>query len=180
MFNGRRDPEVRIIVEKLYCTAYRAKTGGQWVEIFIPPENIDDYDTTQWGSIMIEPKQIDNLGKESPYNLFRVNDGAKIVNSVKDKHRNVVSDEILLPIQIIGRILKYERFKRFSTYAPFNTHDNMDIPSIALAYDMTNMGQSMLNYMNRMPIEISDIYTNLLPTVTMPDAAITPEEPTCE
>lgn len=149
MYHGRRDPEIRIVVEKEHCSSYTDQNSKRWVEIFIPTESIADY-PTQWGSLMIDPKQVDSLGKDSPYNVIRVNDGAQITVSVKDKNRNVTYSEILTPDQIIGRWLKYYRAKTYANDLDYPVTGD-DVTSYAMYEDMEHMGQNMLFYMNRLP-----------------------------
>lgn len=147
---GRRDPEIRIAVPEKYCTIYKANSGIKWTEIFVPPEDINDYDNTLWSSIMVEPAQVDNTGKNCIYNIVRVNDGADIVNSTKDINRRIIATEVLQPHQIIGRYLKYLRFIRFSKDSDISP-ENLNIDSMRLYQDMTAVGQDILYYINRLP-----------------------------
>lgn len=149
MYTGRRDPEIRIIVEKEHCTTYTDSSSKRWIEIFIPPEKITDY-TTQWGSLMIDPKQVDTPEKGSPYNVIRVNDGAQITVSTKDSKHNVIANETLTPDQIIGRMLKYYRAKTYANDLTYPVTKD-DIESHALYQDMNQIGQNMLYYINRLP-----------------------------
>ena len=149
MYKGRRDPEIRIVVEQQHCSKYTDASGNAWIEVFIPPESANDYNS-QWGSLMVDKKQVDNLGATNPYNVIRVNDDADITVSVKDRNHTVISWETLKPKQIIGRLLKYYRFKTYYSdqYFPVNTDD---IESFAMYEDMRHTGQEMMYYMNRLP-----------------------------
>ena len=149
MYKGRRDPEIRIVVEQDHCSKYTDASGNTWIEVFIPPESVNDYNN-QWGSMMVDKKQVDNLGTNSPYNVIRVNDDADITVSTKDQNHSVVDWEILKPKEIIGRLLKYCRFKTYyyDQYFPVNTDD---IESYKMYEDMHSTGQEMMYYMNRLP-----------------------------
>lgn len=149
MYTGRRDPEIRIIVEKEHCGSYTDQSSKRWVEVFVPTESIADY-TSQWGSLMIDPKQVDSLGKDSPYNVIRVNDGAQITVSTKDQNHKVTYSETLTPDQIIGRLLKYYRAKTYANDAEFPVTGD-DVTSYEMYQDMTRIGQTMTFYMNRLP-----------------------------
>lgn len=146
MYIGQRDPEVHILVQQKNCFLYTSKSGSDFVEIYIPPEHIKDY-TNPWGSIMVKQNQVDYLTKTSPLNVVRVNDDADIICSVKDEKHRVTSQEVLKPKQIIGRVLKYERYCLF-----VNTSTDLDIPSIALYQDMKQTGLTMETYLNRLPM----------------------------
>ena len=148
---GRRDPEIRIAIPENSCVNYKSSTGVKWVEIFIPPEDIADYDKL-WGSMMVEPAQVDNTGRTCIYNIVRVNDNADIINSTKDPNQNrkLIATETLKPHEIIGRYLKYLRFIRFSADSSILS-DDLNIASIALYKDMQAVGQDMLYYINRLP-----------------------------
>lgn len=153
MYQGRRDPEIRIVVPAANCQRYQSKASGIWIEVFTPHESIDAY-TTRWGSIMIRPEQVCNIG--DGYNVIRINDGAKINNSVKDDQHIVQSTEVLTPDVITGRWLKYYRYIRFQR-TPIDKnilHDMLDIPSENLYHDMMCLGQTMPFYMNRLPFTL--------------------------
>lgn len=155
MYVGRRDPEVQIIVPQNLCEVYQAQDGRTFIEVFIPPENIFQYrmgENHPWGSIMVQPTQVDTLRKGSPYNSIRVNDGARIICSLKDINRKVVSSEVLLPEDIMGRLLKYYRFIQFAD--EFIENDcvaDLNTNSFDIYIDMLHMGQTMEVYMNRLP-----------------------------
>ena len=156
MYIGRRDPEVQIIIPQILCDVYQAQDGRMFIEVFIPPENISEYQIknvkSAWGSIMVAPTQVDILRKGSPYNVIRVNDGARIVCSVKDFNRKTISSEILLPEDIIGRLLKYYRFLRFvDEFIENDCVDELNTNSFDMYLDMLHIGQSMEVYMNRLP-----------------------------
>lgn len=158
MYIGRRDPEVQIIVPQNVCDTYTAKDGRSFIEIFVPPENIFEYNMnsyTSWGSMMVMPHQVDALRKGTPYNSVRVNDGAQIVCSVKDVHHNVIGSETLLPEDIIGRYLKYYRFLLYvDTCFTNDCVDDLNTKSFDLYLDMLHLGQTMEFYMNRLPRHI--------------------------
>lgn len=105
MYTGIRDPEVPIIVPMRHCHEYLSRTGETYVEIFIPPERYSEYNNA-WGSIMLKPTQVFFVPNSS-CNQIMVNDEARIVNSVKDQNRKILSQETLTPKQIIGRELKF-------------------------------------------------------------------------
>ena len=157
MFKGRRDPEIGIIVTQDSCASYTAKSGGSFIEIPIPPENTADY-AADWGTIMVDKKQIDNLDEFGAYNYVRVNNWADIVVSVKDKNRAVLSSETLKPIQIIGRLLKYYRWQEFNVTHP-ELAEELDVPSLDVYNDMVTTGQDMWSYMNRLPKVLPKVYT---------------------
>lgn len=146
-YQGRRDPEIRIVVPHNQCKRYQSKTSGVWVEIFTPPENVDDYATT-WGSIMVRPEQVCNIG--DGLNIIRINDGAKVNNSVKDANHAVISTEVITPDIITARWLKFYRYDLFNRCGV--SKDVLDIPSIRLYNDMLSIGQNMTFYMNRLPL----------------------------
>ncbi len=149
MYKGRRDPEIRIVVEQKHCDKYKDKAGILWTEIFIPPESVTDYDS-QWGSMMVDRHQVDNLGSTNPYNVVRVNDDADITVSIKDTNHNVISYETLKPREIIGRLLKYYRYKTYHSDEYFPVTGD-DIESFELYKDMHRLGQEMMYYVNRLP-----------------------------
>lgn len=156
MFIGRRDPEIQIIVPQNLCEIYQAHDGRTFVEIFIPPENIFDYQMRNagkpWGSIMVLPTQVDILRKGSPYNVIRVNDGARIICSAKDINRRPITSEVLLPEDITGRLLKYYRFMQFcDEFAEDDNLEALNTESFDIYMDMIHMGQTMEVYMNRLP-----------------------------
>ena len=156
MYIGRRDPEIQIIVPQNLCEVYQAQDGRTFIEIFIPPENIFEYQLRDahhpWGSIMVQPTQVDMLRKGSPYNSIRVNDGARIICSVKDINRKVVSSEVLLPEDITGRLLKYYRFMQFvDEFVENDCVEDLNTNSFDIYMDMLHMGQTMEVYMNRLP-----------------------------
>ena len=157
MFKGRGDPEVGIVVEQVRCSPYTSKNGGSWIEVEIPPEDTADYDS-KWETIMVEKKQIDNLGENSDLNYIRVNDGADIVCSLKDAKHTVIGGETLKPIQIIGRFLKYYRWAEFNERHP-ELADELNRPSLEMFNDMVTLGQEMVLYMNRLPKVLPTIYT---------------------
>ena len=47
MYRGKRDPEIRIVVMQKHCAEYKSKQNLKFIEIFIPPEDIHDYNS-QW------------------------------------------------------------------------------------------------------------------------------------
>lgn len=147
MYKGRRDPEIRIVVPHSQCKRYQSKTSGIWIEIFTPPESVDNY-ALPWGSIMVRPEQVCDIG--DGFNIIRINDGAKINNSVKDANHAVTSTEVITPDIITGRWLKFYRYDMFSRCGV--QKDILDIPSIRLYNDMLSIGQHMQFYMNRMPL----------------------------
>lgn len=155
MYIGRRDPGLQIMVPQNLCDVYQAQDGRTFIEVFIPPENIFDYqlrDSKPWGSIMVLPHQVDILRKGSPYNVIRVNDGARIICSVKDEYRRVVSSETLLPEDITGRLLKYYRFMQFADeFIENDCVDELNTNSFDIYMDMVHMGQTMEVYINRLP-----------------------------
>lgn len=146
MYTGRRDPEIRIAVPHNQCSRYNSRTSGQWIEIFVPPENITEY-AAKWGSIMVKPEQVCNIG--GGLNIIRINDGAQINNSVKDDNHAVISTEVITPDIITGRWLKYYRYCRFVNAGL--AEDQLNIPSSTLYQDMTLRGMAMPFYMNRLP-----------------------------
>lgn len=155
MYAGHRDPEIPIIVPQYHCSTYQSTRDGQtYIEIEIPPEYPIDYAGT-WGSIMIRPDQIFNVN--DGMNMICVNDGAAITVSIKNKFHRIISREQLTPAQIIGRFLKFYRYTRY--YANFSDPQMRkieleDTPSEALYTDMMHMGQTMLEYINRLPIKV--------------------------
>ena len=158
MFKGRRDPEVRIIVEQNKCNSYTSKTGGSWIEVSIPPEDTAEYGT-KWATIMVDKKQIDNLNTYGALNCIRVNDDADIVCSLKNEKRVVIASETLKPVQIIGRFLKYYRWAEYEARHP-ELAEELNRPSLDLYNDMVTLGQDMLAYMNRLPKTLPAIYTS--------------------
>ena len=157
MFRGRRDPEVGIVVEQAICGIYSSKNGGTWVEIPVPPEDTSEYDD-KWETIMVDKKQVDNLDEYGPFNYIRVNDMAGIVCSLKDDKHAVISGETLVPIQIIGRFLKYYRWAEYHERHP-ELAEELNRPSLDLYNDMVTLGQDMLSYMNRLPKVLPKVYT---------------------
>ncbi len=105
MYKGRRDPEIGIVVKQALCSEYESKSDHTlWVEIFVPRTVNAPY---EWGTIMVKPNQVDFI--DDTYNLVRVNNGAAIVNSTKDKDTHAVMDsEKMTPYNIIGHMLAYE------------------------------------------------------------------------
>lgn len=154
MYVGKRDPEIHIIIPQNLCNSYQAQNGRIFVEAFIPPENIFEYQMTNnhWNSIMVLPTQVDIFRRGTPYNVIRVNDGARIVCSKKDINRRVISSEVLLPEEIIGRLLKYYRFLQFvDAFTEDNCVEDLNTNSFDIYMDMLHMGQNMETYMNRLP-----------------------------
>lgn len=155
MYKGNRDPEIRIVIPYKYCRRYQSKSSGTWIEIFTPPETIAEYGSqyatqfeTKWGSIMVRPEQVCNIG--DGLNIIRLNDGAQINNSVKDPNRVVISTEIITPDIITGRWLKFYRYDLFRRCGIDPTL--LDNPSKDIYDDMIRSGQTMQFYMNRLPL----------------------------
>ena len=154
MYAGLRDPEIHIIVPQNMCEIYQARDNRTFIETFVPPESVYDYktDTHKWGSIMVAPNQVDILRRGSGYNVIRVNEGARIVCSVKDTFRKVISSEVLLPEDIMGRLLKYHRYVQFyDEFIENDCVDDLDTDAFTIYMDMNKLGQSMEFYMNRLP-----------------------------
>ena len=120
----KRDIFVEIIVPQACCRPYQSSGGADWVEVFVPPENAGSYGG-RWGSIMVKPEQTAFI-PDTQYNVIYVNEGAKIINSVKDDARRVLSEETLLPQQIIGRYLKWYEIQKYTSlntwYTEYPSH----------------------------------------------------------
>ena len=109
MYLGTRDPEIRIVIPQKHCYEYNSRNGDLYIEIKIPPERYSEY-ASEWGSIMVKPSQVYYIPNTN-CNLIILNDGAAIVNSVKnDDHTKVIKSEKLTPNQITGRELKYHDY----------------------------------------------------------------------
>lgn len=132
MYKGKRDPEVGIVVRQSLCNVYRGKDSIKWVEVFIPRSDKAQY---EWGTIMVKPEQVDFI--DDTYNLVRVNDGAEIVNSTKEKDtHNILDCEKMTPAVIIGHVLRQELNLR--------GRDAADIYR-----DYIDTGLTMYNYIRR-------------------------------
>lgn len=106
-YKGKRDPEVDIVIRQSLCEKYKGKDGMNWIEIFIPRREGSAY---PWGTIMVKPEQVYYI--DDVFNLVRVNNFAKIVNSTKEKDtRKVLDSEEMTPDIIIGQIIRYETGK---------------------------------------------------------------------
>lgn len=145
MYKGKRDPEIRIVVMQKHCAEYKSKQNLKFIEIFIPPEDIHDYDS-QWGSIMVKPEQVFYIPNTNA-NLVNVNNGADIVCSVKDDTHKVISSETLQPTEIIGRILKYHS-KRAADYK--HSPNFLDVPSKVYYDNFEDSRMYMYDYIMNM------------------------------
>lgn len=147
MYVGNRDPEIRIAILQEHCYEYQSRNGDLYIEIKIPPENYAEY-ASDWGSIMVKPSQVYYI-PNTQCNLILLNNGAAIINSVKnDSHTQVLRSETLTPNQIIGRELKYhdhnaQMFKHRHIYKP-------EIPSGQHFQDFINTRMYMYDYISNM------------------------------
>jgi hypothetical protein len=153
MYKGRRDPEVHILVSPQACNIYKDKSGKRWVEVAVPHEAIADY-SQKFGTLMVDPSQVDVINNPIPMNVIRVNDDANILVSVKDDKHQLVSCEYLTPIGIIARWLKFYRYEIYSKI-PNNTID-LDTPSVNLYKDYYYSGLRLEAYINRLPYVVPD------------------------
>lgn len=139
MYSGKRDPEVRIVVSKEHCDLYIAKTGTEWIEVFIPPESTDNYND-KWGSTMVKPEQVFFVPNQH-LNIVQVNDFASIDVSVKDDSHHVITREMLNPSEIIGRYLKFWAYRNAcDKQIPYQEQ-----PSIEYYHYMMSKGWTMLH-----------------------------------
>lgn len=126
MYIGTRDPEIRVAVLQEHCYEYYSRNGDLYIEIKIPPEHHSEY-ASEWGSITVKPTQVYFIPNTN-CNLVILNDGAAIINSVKnDDHTQVLQSETLTPNQIIGRELKYHNFR--ATLHKYQSQPASEIPS---------------------------------------------------
>lgn len=153
MYKGRRDPEVHILVSPQACNIYKDKSGKRWVEVAVPHEAIADY-SQKFGTLMVDPSQVDVTNNPIPMNVIRVNDDANILVSVKDDKHQLISCEYLTPIGIIARWLKFYRYEIYSKI-PNNTID-LDTPSVNLYKDYYYSGLRLEAYINRLPYVVPD------------------------
>lgn len=153
MYKGRRDPEVQILVSPQACNIYKDKSGKRWVEVAVPHEAIADY-SQKFGTLMVDPSQVDVTNNPIPMNVIRVNDDANILVSVKDDKHQLVSCEYLTPIGIIARWLKFYRYEIYSKI-PNNPID-LDTPSVNLYKDYYYSGLRLEAYINRLPYVVPD------------------------
>ena len=153
MYKGRRDPEVHILVSPQACNIYKDKSGKRWVEVAVPHEAIANY-SQKFGTLMVDPSQVDVINNPIPMNVIRVNDDANILVSVKDDKHQLVSCEYLTPIGIIARWLKFYRYEIYSKI-PNNTID-LDTPSVNLYKDYYYSGLRLEAYINRLPYVVPD------------------------
>jgi len=153
MYKGRRDPEVHILVSPQACNIYKDKSGKRWVEVAVPHEAIADY-SQKFGTLMVDPSQVDVINNPIPMNVIRVNDDANILVSVKDDKHQLVSCEYLTPIGIIARWLKFYRYEIYSKI-PNSTID-LDTPSVNLYKDYYYSGLRLEAYINRLPYVVPD------------------------
>lgn len=153
MYKGRRDPEVHILVSPQACNIYKDKSGKRWIEIAVPHEAIADY-SQKFGTLMVDPSQVDVINNPIPMNVIRVNDDANILVSVKDDKHQLISCEYLTPIGIIARWLKFYRYEIYSKI-PNNTID-LDTPSVNLYKDYYYSGLRLEVYINRLPYIVPD------------------------
>lgn len=153
MYKGRRDPEVQILVSPQACNIYKDKSGKRWVEVAVPHESIADYNQ-KFGTLMVDPSQVDVINNTIPMNVIRVNDDANILVSVKDDKHQLVSCEYLTPIGIIARWLKFYRYKIYSKI--LNNPIDLDTPSVNLYKDYYYSGLRLEAYINRLPYVVPD------------------------
>ena len=172
MYKGRRDPEVHILVSPQACNIYKDKSGKRWVEVAVPHEAIADY-SQKFGTLMVDPSQVDVINNPIPMNVIRVNDDANILVSVKDDKHQLVSCEYLTPIGIIARWLKFYRYEIYSKI-PNNAID-LDTPSVNLYKDYYYSGLRLEAYINRLPYVVPD-YEKSFRTMINPFVA-SPNDP---
>lgn len=153
MYKGRRDPEVHILVSPQACNIYKDKSGKRWVEVAVPHEAIADYNQ-KFGTLMVDPSQVDVINNTIPMNVIRVNDDANILVSVKDDKHQLVSCEYLTPIGIIARWLKFYRYEIYSKI--LNNPIDLDTPSVNLYKDYYYSGLRLEAYINRLPYVVPD------------------------
>lgn len=170
MYKGRRDPEVQILVSPQACNIYKDKSGKRWIEVAVPHESITDYNQ-KFGTLMVDPSQVDVINNTIPMNVIRVNDDANILVSVKDDKHQLVSCEYLTPIGIIARWLKFYRYEIYSKI-PNNPID-LNTPSVNLYKDYYYSGLRLEAYINRLPYVVPDyektFRTMINPFITNPD-----------
>lgn len=153
MYKGRRDPEVHILVSPQACNIYKDKSGKRWIEVAVPHESIADY-SQKFGTLMVDPSQVDVINNTIPMNVIRVNDDANILVSVKDDKHQLVSCEYLTPIGIIARWLKFYRYEIYSKIS--NNPIDLDTPSVNLYKDYYYSGLRLEAYINRLPYVVPD------------------------
>lgn len=163
-YRGTRDPETGLLIPVNACIQYTSKNAGNLIECFIPPEHIKDYQTKQWGSIMVKPEQVRHLQVSSEYirtiagdcNMVYVNDGAEIKVTTKDDRHVTLTTEVLYPTQIMARWFKFFRFERYqkftSFYFEYKLEQELDCPSDLLAKDYAASGLTAPEYLNRLPL----------------------------
>lgn len=142
-----RDPEIRIAILQEHCDEYYSRNGDLYIEIKIPPEYYSEY-ASEWGSIMVKPTQVYYIPNTN-CNLVILNDGAAIINSVKnEEHTHVLRSETLTPNQIIGRELKYHNFR--ATLYKYKTPPTSEIPSEQYFKNFAETRMYMYDYLYNM------------------------------
>lgn len=122
-YRGRRDPPIELWVPQTACKPYINRKSEEMIEIQIPPEQTTQYETEEWGSIMVKTKQLCFVPNQ-PYNILYINACTKITNSVKNDRHKPLYTEYLTPEILIGRWLKWyaylgckQKNKPLPTYA---------------------------------------------------------------
>ena len=117
MYIGKKEPDVRIIIEQYLCQKYDDKSGKRWIEIFVPPEDKNEWFDTKgrakkksWQSFVVRPDQV-NFIPNSSFNLLCLRNEKTIHVTRKTTTHVPVTNAWMSPADITGRILKYHYFK---------------------------------------------------------------------
>lgn len=143
-YTGQRDLPILIIVPMKNCDIYQGNDGRTWTEIYIPPEQIQNYPSS-WASILVRQEQV-CYTKLSGYNAITdLNDDARIKNILRHPAwtRDII--EILTPKQILARYLKW-----YAVTQQMRHHVSIqEQHSMAYCQHYRNSHQDLLYYISR-------------------------------
>lgn len=141
MYKGKRDPMLGIIVPQDCCLFFTDSNQKDWIEVFIPPEDIANIQLP-WSSIAVPPNQVCFV--DDIYNAVFVNSGAVLTCLYKvpnpDGSRSVSGQERAVTERILARFLQFEYYKGHFN-SPYTSY-NVD----SLYADYVNTGMTMIEY----------------------------------
>ena len=109
MYRGARDSMLGVVVNQAYCQLFTDSSGKDWVEVFVPPHRMLDYNKS-WSSIVVPPVQVNFI--DDVYNEVFVNSGALLTGLYKAYDANgkrvPCGQEQFTSEQMLARFLQLE------------------------------------------------------------------------